>query len=52
MTDTEGKVNIRTETAEAPFDHGAIYIKLDLVESEKSSAWIKCMLNHHSCVIT
>ena len=33
-------------------EHGAICIKLDLVKSEKSSAWMKCMQNHHSCVIT
>ena len=52
MTDTEGKVKIGTENAEAPFDHGAIYIKFDLVENEKSSAGIKCTRNHHSCVIT
>ena len=38
MTDTEGKVKIGTGNAEAPFDYGAICIKLDLVESEKSSA--------------
>ena len=41
MTDTEWKVEIGTENAEAAFDHGAICIKLDLVESEKSSAWMK-----------
>ena len=33
-------------------DHGAICIKLDLIESKKSSAWMKCMRNHHSHVIT
>ena len=32
--------------------HGAICIEMDLVESEKSSAWMKCVWNHHSCVIT
>ena len=37
-TDTEGRVKIEAENAEVPFDHGAICIKLDLVESEKSSA--------------
>ena len=52
MTDTEGKVKIGTENAEAPFDHGAICIKLDLVKSKKSSTWMKCMWNHHSHVIT
>ena len=33
-------------------DRGAIYIKLDLVESEKFSVWIKYTQNHHSRVIT
>ena len=33
-------------------DHGAICIKLDLDESEKSSALLKCTRNHHSRVIT
>ena len=33
-----GEVKIGTENAEAPFDHGAICIKLDLIKSEKSSA--------------
>ena len=33
-------------------DQGAICIKFDLVESKKSSAWMKCTQNHHSCVIT
>ena len=33
-------------------NHSAICIKLDLVESEKSSAWMKCTRNHHSRVIT
>ena len=32
-------------------DYGAICIKLDLVESEKFSAWMKCTWNHHSHVI-
>ena len=33
-------------------DRGAIYIKLDLVESEKFSAWLKYTRNHHSRVIS
>ena len=33
-------------------DHGAICIKLDLVENEKFSAWRKYTRNHHSSVIT
>ena len=33
-------------------DNGAICIKLDLVESEKFSAWMKCTRNNHSHVIT
>ena len=33
-------------------DRGAICIKLDLVESEKFSAWRKYTWNHHSHVIT
>ena len=41
--DIEGKVKIGTENAEEPFDHSAICIKLDLVASKKSSAWMKCM---------
>ena len=32
-------------------DHCAICIKLDMMESEKSSAWIKCTPSHHSRVI-
>ena len=34
ITDAEGKVKTRTENVEAPFDHGAICIKYDFVESE------------------
>ena len=34
MTDTDGKVKIGPENAEAPFDYGAICIKLDLAECE------------------
>ena len=33
-------------------NHGAICIKLDLVESEKFSAWRKYTQNHHSHMIT
>ena len=33
-------------------DHGAICIKLDLVESKTFSAWRKYMWSHHSHVIT
>ena len=33
-------------------DQGAICIKLDLVESEKFSAWMKYTWNYHSRVIT
>ena len=37
-TVTKRKVKIGTENAEAPFDHNAICVKVDLVVSEKSSA--------------
>ena len=32
-------------------DHSTICIKLDLVKSEKFSAWMKCTQNHHSWLI-
>ena len=32
-------------------DHGTTCINLNLVESEKFSAWMKCTRNHHSRVI-
>ena len=45
-------LNSQWQTDISSSDHGAICIKLDLVESERSSAWMKCTRNHHSRVIT
>ena len=46
------KIGIAGRSLKVASDHGAICIKLDLVESEKFSAQRKYTRNHLSCVIT
>ena len=45
------KIGITGRILKVASDHRVICIKLDLVESEKFSAWMKCTRNHHSRVI-